>query len=81
MATAEQKTVIDGKTYYPGDEIPDFGSIVCVEADGNKRYYEGLISDQSKLPLYVDPGSGALLTDGNGNTKVLHFINGQWLEL
>lgn len=81
MAVADKTMVVDGQTYYPGDTIPDSGSLVCVEAVGNKRSYEGKVADQSKLPTYVDDGSSALLYDGAGTTKVLHFLNGQWYEL
>ena len=81
MAVADRTMVVDGQTYYPGDTIPDLGSLVCVDADGNRRSYEGKVADQSKLPTYVDDGSSALLYDGAGTTKVLHFLNGQWYEL
>lgn len=81
MAIAQNVTIIDGQTYNPGDTLPDFGSIVCVSNDGNMRNYEGLLSDVSKLPKYVDDGSSALLYDGSGNTKVYHFLNGTWYEL
>ena len=73
MAVADKTMVVDGQTYYPGDTIPDLGSIVCVEAVGNKRDYEGLLSDVSKLPHYVETGSSALLFDGNGNTELYEF--------
>ena len=81
MAVADKTMVVDGQVYYPGDTIPDLGSLVCVDADGNRRSYEGKVADQSKLPTYVDDGSSALLYDGAGTTKVLHFLNGQWHEL
>lgn len=81
MAVADKTMVVDGQTYHPGDTIPDLGNLVCVEAVGNKRSYEGKVADQSKLPTYVDDGSSALLYDGAGTTKVLHFLNGQWYEL
>lgn len=81
MATTDKTVVVDGQIYYPGDTIPDLGSIVCVEAVGNKRSYEGKVADQSKLPTYVDDGSSALLYDGAGTTKVLHFLGGAWYEL
>ena len=81
MEVADRVMVVDGQTYNPGDTLPDLGSLVCVEATGNKRSYEGKITDQSKLPTYVDDGSSALLYDGAGTTKVLHFLNGQWYEL
>ena len=73
MAVADKTMVVDGQTYYPGDTIPDLGSLVCVEAVGNKRDYEGLLTDVSKLPHYVESGSSALLFDGGGNTELYEF--------
>lgn len=73
MATVDHKTEFDGQTYYPGDELPDLGSLVCVEAKGNKRDYEGLLSDAGKLPHYVETGSSAMLYDGEGNTEIYEF--------
>lgn len=73
MAVADKTTVIDGQTYKSGDELPDLGSLVCVSSDGNMRDYEGLLSDASKLPHYVETGSSALLYDGTGNTEVYEF--------
>lgn len=78
--------IVDGQSYKSYDEIPDFGSIVCVAADEetpNRRCYEGLLSDVDKLPHYVDSGSSALLYDGAGNTEVYHFLKeeDQWFKL
>lgn len=73
MAVADKTTVIDGQTYKSGDELPDLGSLVCVSSDGNMRDYEGLLSDASKLPHYVESGSSALLYDGQGKTEVYEF--------
>ena len=56
MAVADKTMVVDGQTYYPGDTIPDLGSLVCVEAVGNKRSYEGKVADQSKLPISLESG-------------------------
>jgi hypothetical protein len=81
MAVVDTITEYDGQTYFPGDTLPDLGSLRCVSVEGGKRSYEGLLSDQAKLPTYVDNGSSALLYDGAGTTKVLHFLNGQWYEL
>lgn len=81
MATVDTITEYDGQTYFPGDTLPDLGSLRCVSVEGGKRFYEGLLSDQPKLPTYVDDGSSALLYDGAGTTKVLHFLDGQWYEL
>lgn len=81
MAVVDTITEYDGQTYFPGDTLPDLGSLRCVSVEGGKRSYEGLLSDQAKLPNYVSDGSSALLYDGSGNTKVLHFLNGVWYEL
>lgn len=53
----------DGKTYLPGEEIPDLGSITCVESRGMIRSYEGLSKDVDKLPKYVESGSSCLMVD------------------
>lgn len=83
MTVADKTMVVDGQTYYPGDTIPDLGSLVCVEAVGNKRSYEGLLTDVSKLPHYVETGSSALLFDGNGNTELYEFHKptNKWYKL
>lgn len=81
MAVVDTITEYDGQTYFPGDTLPDLGSLRCVSEESGKRSYEGLLSDQAKLPTYVSDGSSALLYDGSGNTKVLHFLNGVWYEL
>lgn len=78
--------LIDGIFYNSKEEAPDMGSLVAVEVDkDNKmiRQYEGLLSDLSKLPHYVDSGSSALLYDGAGNTKVYKFNKSTdtWYEL
>ena len=73
MAVADKTMVVDGQTYYPGDTLPDLGSLVCIDANGNIRDYEGLLTDVSKLPHYVESGSSALLYDGQGNTEVYEF--------
>ena len=73
MAVADKTMVVDGQTYKPGDTLPDLGSLVCVDANGNRRDYEGLLTDVSKLPHYVESGSSALLYDGQGNTEVYEF--------
>lgn len=73
MAIAEKTTILDGQTYYAGDELPDLGSLVCVEANGSMRDYEGLLADVAKLPHYVESGSSAMLYDGAGNTEIYEF--------
>lgn len=60
---ADKNMVVDGVHYSPGETIWDLGSWVCVEANGNQRDYEGLSSDVSKLPHYVESGSSALCLD------------------
>ena len=59
MAVATTTTIVDGHTYYPGDTIPDLGSLECINVDGLKREYRGLIADFGKLPKYDDLGTGS----------------------
>lgn len=78
--------MIDGQYYNSADEAPDLGSLTAVDVDKDNskiRSYEGLLSDLSKLPHYVETGSTALLYDGNGNTKVYKFnkVMDTWYEL
>lgn len=72
--------VQDGQTYNPGDEVPDMGSWVAVEAKGNIRHYEGIATDFSKLPHYVDTGSSALSLDTSQVWK-FHKPTDTWYEL
>lgn len=53
----------DGQIYMPGENIPDLGTIRCVESKGNLRQYEALSSDFEKLPHYVSTGSSCLMID------------------
>lgn len=78
--------MMDGQYYNSADEAPDLGSLTAVDVDKDNskiRSYEGLLSDLSKLPHYVETGSTALLYDGNGNTKVYKFnkVMDTWYEL
>lgn len=47
--TFDHKVIQDGRTYQPGEDVPDLGSITCVGVDGNIRSYTGLVSDVPKL--------------------------------
>lgn len=60
--------VFDGQTYENENDIPDMGSIQCVEVRGNQRDYQGFVQDSQKLPKYDDLGTGsnATLIDPNG---------------
>ena len=60
--------VFDGQTYENESEIPDMGSIQCVEVRGNQRDYQGFVQDSQKLPKYdgLGTGSSAILIDPNG---------------
>lgn len=78
--------LVDGRIYGTPEEAPDLGSLEAVSVegeDGNIRHYEGVLSDLSKLPHYVDTGSSALLYDGAGTTKVYKFNKSTdtWYEL
>lgn len=70
---ATQITVYDGQTYRAGEEIWDLGSLQCVETDGNKREYQGLLEDKEKLPKYDDlaTGSSATLIDKTGSESTV----------
>lgn len=72
--TAETNTTYDGRTYKRGDELPDFGSLVCTSVEGNIRNYEGEYADRYKLPKYDDmeTGSSAFLSD-NGSFKLYKY--------
>lgn len=65
---ATETTVFDGHTYKKGETIPELGSLVCTESNGNIRDYDGQYADRDKLPKYDDLGTGssAFLSD-NGN--------------
>lgn len=77
MAIADKTVTIDGQTYYAGDTLPDLGSIMATDVQGNKRSYFGFIADRAKLPVYdnLAHGSDATLVDPNGvdATVILYF--------
>ena len=65
--------VFDGQTYENENDIPDMGSIQCVEVRGNQRDYQGFVQDSQKLPKYDDLGTGsnATLIDPNGTESTI----------
>lgn len=65
--------VFDGQTYENENDIPDMGSIQCVEVRGNQRDYQGFVQDAQKLPKYDDLGTGsnAILIDPNGTESTI----------
>lgn len=77
----------DGKEYEDETQIPDMGNLVCVEAHGNKRDYQGFVEDKLKLPKYDDlaDGSSAVLIDPNGVEKTIiaryYATPKQWLDM
>lgn len=77
---ADRIIVQDGQTYYPGDIIPDLGSIVAVEVNGNIRNYNGLAKDVGRLPHYVDSGSSCLMLDTGDLYKFLKSTD-TWYKL
>ena len=83
MAIADTTIKIDGQIYYPGDTLPDMGSLM---RDKNGDYF-GFIVDRAKLPVYDDlaHGTGAILADpaGADETIVLnyHAPTKQWIKL
>ena len=79
--------VFDGQTYENESEIPNMGSIQCVEVRGNQRDYQGFVQDSQKLPKYDDLGTGssATLIDPNGieDTIIAKYYEStkQWLDM
>ena len=80
MATAERTMVVDGQLYNEGEEIPDIGSWVAIEVDGNVRHYQGLSADVSKLPHYVNDGSSAIALDTGDYYRYLKSTD-TWYKL
>lgn len=75
----------DGQTYADESEIPDFGSIVCVNVVGDKREYIGYVTDESKLPKYDNLGndsSATLYNTSGGIEKILSYFakDKKWIE-
>lgn len=65
MATTNKDIYIDGILYKAGEEIPDLGSITCVDSFKNVRNYQGLSADASKLPRANDKYTEAVLGTGS----------------
>lgn len=55
----------DGQFYKNKSDIPDMGSIVCINVEDGKREYRGLSKDFAKLPKYknLPAGSSCLFLD------------------
>ena len=66
MAIALNTVIVDGQEYKPGDEIPDFKSIKCVDTR-EPRKYQGLSSDVSVLndviAKYASGGASCFMSD------------------
>lgn len=66
MAIALNTVIVDGQEYKPGDEIPDFKSIKCVDTR-EPRKYQGLSSDVSVLndviAKYASVGASCFMSD------------------
>lgn len=77
---ATVRTKFNGKMYEIGETIPDMGSIVCVEQNGNVCSFEGLLADAGKLPTDVGATSKATLTGSNG-TIAKTFLGGEWINM
>lgn len=71
---ADKNMVIDGHRYKKGEEIPDLGSLQCVDDTRSpQRDYQGFIQDAQKLPKYDDlaTGSSATLIDPTGSQSTV----------
>lgn len=66
MAKAENTVIIDGQKYNPGDTLPDFKSITCVDTR-EPRKYQGLSTDVSVLnnviAKYASGGASCFMLD------------------
>jgi hypothetical protein len=66
MAKAENTVIIDGQKYNPGDTLPDFKSITCVDTR-EPRKYQGLSTDLSVLnnviAKYASGGASCFMSD------------------
>lgn len=79
---AEYTVVVDGHTYTKGQEIPDLGSIACVDAVGNIREYRCLSADVSLLPKYDDLATGSsCLVQDTGDYYEYNAYSKQWYKL
>lgn len=66
MAIALNTVIVDGQEYKPGDVIPDFKSIKCVDTR-EPRKYQGLSADVSVLndviAKYASGGASCFMSD------------------
>lgn len=66
MAIALNTVIVDGQEYKPGDVIPDFKSIKCVDTR-EPRKYQGLSADASVLndviAKYASDGASCFMSD------------------
>ena len=66
MAIALNTVIVDGQEYKPGDVIPDFKSIKCVDTREPKKY-QGLSADVSVLndviAKYASGGASCFMSD------------------
>ena len=71
--------VVDGQIYTDETQIPDLGSIECVDVEGKIRHYRGVSADEAKLDLidYVASGSSCIMAD-TGDMYI--FANGEWYK-
>ena len=75
--------IVDGQKYEDNEQVHDLGSFECVGVEGtNKRNYEGLSADVSKLPKYDDleAGSTAFCLD-NGDFYKYHAKSKTWYKV
>ena len=75
--------IVDGQKYEDNEQVYDIGSFECVSVEStNKRNYEGLAADVSKLPKYDDleAGSSALCLD-TGELYKYHAKSKTWYKL
>lgn len=79
---------VDGLPYEASEEIPDLGSLVCIEIEGKVRHYQGLSADADKLPTrannpkyrFLASGSSCLMLDTGDYYRYLQS-NDTWYNL
>lgn len=74
---ATHRTVVNGKVYNIGDDLPEYGSLIFteVQSDGIVSI-EGKKTDFAKLPTYVTRSSTAYFWD---TQEVYKFDGTSWV--
>lgn len=78
---ATVRTKYNGKIYEVGETIPDMGSLVIVDREGDRVYFEGVSADEDKLPT-TDIGTGSqVFFYDTGVVKKFEAKSATWIEI